>query len=117
MIRAVLWAHLALLVLGAALLGLRYGYLYATTTETEVINFYAYRYVQDRGHDDTGTGATLTDCVAFPAPPEERRIWLIVSCGPTPYDASTHFEYYVDRLGRLVTFDGPATRALTSHGL
>jgi hypothetical protein len=104
-----LWAPLAVLCALAALLGLRYGIQVASLTETDVINRFADRYLADRAAAGTGAGAARTDCMAYPAAPEDHGIWLIVSCGPTPYDAARQYEYAVSRSGRLVQARGPET--------
>lgn len=104
-----LWVPLGIVVLWAGYAGLRYGVFVAAMTETEAIERYAARYLADRARDGTGEGAALSDCVAYPAAPEDQGIWLIVSCGPTPYDAARHYEYYVDRLGQLQQSGGPTT--------
>ncbi|NNE53645.1 MAG: hypothetical protein HKN30_14740 [Sulfitobacter sp.] len=86
------WTPLALLVLGFALVGLRYGWIAATITETDVINRYAARYIKERGGD-----AALADCVAYPGQAGSG-IWLVVRCTP---DAGEPATYRVNRLGGL----------------
>lgn len=94
------WAPFGILVLGTGLLGLRWGWIAAHTTEADVINRYAQKYIEDRTRDGTGQGAEPTDCVAYPG--EDPGIWLSVVCGPDPKDLSRSYEYQVDRLGQFV---------------
>lgn len=96
---------LLLVILFAALLGLRQGLRSSQTTETDIINAYASRYLEARRDAGTGMGAGLTDCVAYPG--QEERIWLIVSCGPSPFDAARHYEYTIGRRGQLLRTRGP----------
>ena len=51
------WLPLGAFVLFWAALGLRWGWIVATTTETEVIETYAARYLQDRAEAGTGADA------------------------------------------------------------
>ena len=104
-----IWGPFLLFLSGWAVLGLRHGYLVATTDESAVIARFAEKYLEDRARDGTGEGAAKTDCVAYPAAPEDAPVWLVVSCGPTPYDAARHYEYYVTRTGRLENAGGPKT--------
>lgn len=87
------WTPLGLLTVGVALMGLRWGWVAATISETDVINRYAERYVQERGG-----GAAMTDCVAMPGRADQG-IWLVVRCAAPDTDSA--FEYHVDRFGRL----------------
>ena len=101
------WAPLGLLVLAFALIGLRYGWIAATTTETDVINRYATRYIKEHG----GTAA-LTDCVAYPGTAYPG-IWMVVSCTPTGSEGPGRYEYFVNRLGGLEYRNGPVSPSLT----
>ena len=102
----ILWGPFALFVAGGAVLGLRYGYLAATTSETDMIARYAARYVETRAQAGDQT-AQLTDCLAYPG--AERGIWIVVICGGT----GGRFEYHVNRIGGLVHMTAPgAGRAL-----
>jgi hypothetical protein len=92
------WAPLAALVLGFALLGLRWGWLAATITETDVINKYAQRYVEM-----AGAGAQLTDCTAVPGDASEG-IWMIVRCAPPQ---GRGYEFHVNRLGGFEYGESP----------
>lgn len=77
----------------AALIGLALllGMRAATTTETQVIDRMAARYLQE-----AGAGALRTDCKAVPA--QSSGLWLVVICErPTGQGV----EYFVDRFGRL----------------
>ncbi|MCC1492287.1 hypothetical protein [Cognatishimia sp. F0-27] len=108
--RWVWWTPVALLVVATALLGFRWGWIAATITETDVINAYAQRYLEDRARDGTGAGASVGDCVAYPG--EERGVWLVVSCGPTPRDLSRHYAYYVNGIGQMVKGWGPHSEGM-----
>jgi len=96
------------LVLG--LWGFRMGWIYATITETDVIETYAQHYLAARARDGTADKASLTDCVAYPG--EARGIWIIVSCGPAGRDPRHAYEYHVNRLGGLEYHGGPGTWAV-----
>ena len=61
-----------------------------TTTETEVIDRVAARYVAE-------TGAAATDCAARPA--VSAGLWLVVACAG--------HEYFVDSFGRVVDVARP----------
>lgn len=78
------------LVAVAAGLGLLLGKRAVTTTETDVIEQVAARYVAE-------TGAALTDCAARPA--ASTGLWLVVACAG--------HEYFVDRFGRIVDVTRP----------
>lgn len=111
-----LWAPLGGLVLVAAVFGYRAGYRVATLTETDVITTYAAQYMQDRIADGTGDGAAVTDCHAVPAT-ASRTAWLVVRCGPSPFDATRAYSYVISRSGRLLERQGPADwRALAADG-
>lgn len=83
---------LVALALVVANLGLRTGLQQATLTETEVINRYAARYL-----DEGAAGASLRDCLAVPS--DADALWLVVRCGPDP-DGVT-YSYHVDSFGSL----------------
>lgn len=87
------WAPVGLLILGMALVGLRWGRMAATVTETDVINHYAAQYVAEGPES-----ARLTDCVAVPGTIDP--VWIVVRCGEGA--EARHFP--VDRRGRLVVF-------------
>ena len=108
--RWLLWGPLGLLLIGAAYAGITFGLGASRVSETDVINRYATQYLEDRAEAGTGQGATLSDCVAYPGAPEDRGVWLVVSCGPTPYDSARHYEYYVNRFGRLTSAGRPDNR-------
>ncbi|MEW9919137.1 hypothetical protein AB2B41_05960 [Marimonas sp. MJW-29] len=95
------WAPFWLLLLGFALLWLRYGWRVASITETDVINHYAERYVEERGGD-----ASVTDCVADPGR-AFAGIWLVVSCTPKGAVAGDSVDYFVNRLGGLENMGKP----------
>ncbi|MEM9576056.1 MAG: hypothetical protein AAF999_03475 [Pseudomonadota bacterium] len=99
------WTPIAALTCLAAVWGFRLGWIMITTTETDVIEIYAQKYLEDRARDGTAEGAILADCVAYPG--DTPGIWIIVSCGPDPFDASLHYEYSVNRFGGLEYSAGP----------
>jgi hypothetical protein len=101
------WAPLGLLTLWAAVHFFRMGWIALRMTETDVINSFATRYLESRHRDGTAAGARATDCVAYPG--EDRGIWLVISCGPTPYDPHRHYEYNVNRFGGLEYGSGPGS--------
>jgi hypothetical protein len=76
------------LVAVAAVLGLSMGRKAALTTESEVIEAVAARYL-DEG------GSARRDCRARPAVSEG--LWLVVTCSR----AGVGFEYFIDRFGRV----------------
>ena len=104
--RWIWWVPLAVFALWWGWLGFRWGWIATTTTQTDVIEVYAQRYLADRTRDGTGEGARLTDCVAYPGP--DAGVWLHVVCKPMPPDPAPSYEYEVNRLGQLV-------RARTAH--
>jgi hypothetical protein len=98
------WTPLSLLLVGCALVGLRYGWIAATITETDVITHYAQRYLQEHGE-----GAALSDCMAVPGD-NLPGIWIVVRCHPQ--DLSEKYEYYVNRLGGYECGAWPENRML-----
>ena len=70
-----------------AIVGLWLGLQRSRITETDVINAYAARYVEE-------TGGAVSDCAARPG--EDARVWMIISCGHAPEIT----RYFVDRAGR-----------------
>lgn len=93
------WTPLALVAMAGALFSFRMGWIAATTTQMDVINKFAARYLENRLRDGTAEGAKVTDCVAYPG--EDRGVWLIISCGPTPPDPVRSYEYHVNRFGNF----------------
>ncbi|MFK7765104.1 MAG: hypothetical protein AB8B62_17710 [Roseobacter sp.] len=93
------WTPLVVVTLACALFWFRMGWIAAFTTETEVINTYAARYLENRKRDGTAEGAKPTDCAAYPG--QAPGIWLVIRCGPTPFDPTRHYEYHVNRLGNF----------------
>ncbi|WP_210877079.1 hypothetical protein [Roseovarius autotrophicus] len=75
----------------AGVLGLLMGLRALNTTETDVIERIAARYVAE-----TGGEARLSDCAATPA--SSAGLWLVVACVP---QAGGRVEYFVDRFGRV----------------
>ena len=73
--RWLVFAPLLALVGAAAVFGLTLGWKAATTTETQVIDRIAQRYLAEHG-----AGAAASDCVARPA--RSDGLWLVVSCRP-----------------------------------
>ncbi|WP_146588939.1 hypothetical protein [Puniceibacterium confluentis] len=97
------WLPVALIVALSALFGWRHGWVAANVTETQVIDAYATRYLQDRARDGSGAGARRSDCRARPS----ARAWLVVICGPEPQNKALSYTYYVARDGRLRMVVGP----------
>lgn len=88
--RRLIFLPVLALVAAVAVLGLLLGGRVATTTETEVIDRVADRYVSE-------TGATRSDCAARPAASAD--LWLVVACAG--------HEYFVDSFGRVVDVARP----------
>jgi hypothetical protein len=88
------WTPVGLLVLGAAVLGYRQGWLVANMTETDAIQRMAALYVQEAGAE-----ARVSDCWAQPA----EGVWLVVRCARD----GARWEYHVNRLGGLERRFGP----------
>lgn len=84
----VLWV--VVLVAVVAGLGLLLGRRAVSTTETQVIERVAARYVAE-------TGAAAADCAARPA--VSAGLWLVVACAG--------YEYFVDSYGRVVDVTRP----------
>ena len=106
--RWALFLPFALMVALAALFGWRQGWLVANVTETQVIEAYAERYLAARAAAGTGADAARSDCRARPDPGGAS--WLVVVCGPEPYDPARHYTYYVNRFGGLDRVVGPEDR-------
>jgi hypothetical protein len=83
-----LFLPLVALIAAVAGLGLSVGGKAALTTESEVIEALADRYIEEGG-------VARTDCHARPAVSEE--LWLVVTCAR----AGVGVEYFVDRFGRV----------------
>lgn len=83
---------LVALIAVVAGLGLMLGGRAVTTTETEVIERVAERYLGEAGAD-----AARTDCAARPAASAD--LWLVVACG--------QYEYFVDAYGRVAHVNAP----------
>ncbi len=103
--RWIWFVPVGILVALAALMGWRYGWVVANVTETQVIDAYAARYLEERHRDGTGATAERQDCRARPV----ERAWLVVICGPEPHDPALSYTYYVARDGRLQLRVGPDT--------
>ncbi len=84
----VLFLPLVALVAAVTVLGLSMGRKAALTTESEVIEAVAARYL-DEG------GTARSDCRARPAVSEG--LWLVVTCESD----GVGFEYFIDRFGRV----------------
>ena len=95
-----LWLPVVALTLAVGVYALRLGWVAATITETDVIERYAAVYVGE-------TGAARTDCRAVPG--QGGAVWLVVICGPVPFDPARHYEYHANRLGGLVFQGGPSS--------
>lgn len=96
---------MGLLLVGCGLVGLRYGWIADTITETDVITHYAQRYLQEHGD-----GAALSDCVAVPGG-EIPGIWVVVRCHPQ--GVAQRYEYYVNRLGGYEYGERPLGQVLS----
>ncbi|WP_299826920.1 hypothetical protein [uncultured Roseobacter sp.] len=87
-----LWfTPLALLVVAVAIWAFRLGWIAVTISESDVINTYAQRYLEE-----AGSTALLTDCTGLPGTGDG--VWIIVRCT----QAELQFDYPVDRFGRLL---------------
>lgn len=86
-------APLALLTLYGAYLGLRQGRAVANLTEADVLAAYAHHYGSEV------PGGRPADCVARPG---SGRVWIVIECAPTPFDAALHRRYLVGRDGRAI---------------
>ena len=84
----VLFLPLVALVAAVTVLGLSMGRKAALTTESEVIEAVAERYL-DEG------GAARSDCRARPAVSDG--LWLVVTCARD----GVGIEYFIDRFGRV----------------
>ena len=83
-----LWfTPLAVLLLATAVLGYRHGWRVANLTESDAIEAWAARYMEE-------TGAEQADCTAVPG----QNVWLVIRCG-TGQDRRV---YRLDRFGRLL---------------
>lgn len=84
--RRLLFLPVLALIAAVAGIGLLLGGRAVLTTETEVIERVAARYLADAGQ-----GALRSDCDARPATSAD--LWLVVVCG--------RYEYFVDAYGRV----------------
>ena len=101
--RWALFLPLGLVTLALGLLFFRLGWIAANLTETDVINTYAARYLQE-----AGPTAKASDCVARPA--QAPGVWIVVTCA----GAEMRYDYYVNRFGGLRSIRGPEADA---HGV
>lgn len=90
--RWLFFAPVLALVLAVAGIGLLLGARLALTTETEVIERVAARYVSEASPQ-----AQRSDCQARPA--QSEGLWLIVVCAPEQGQGGV--AYFVDRFGRV----------------
>jgi hypothetical protein len=88
------WMPVGMLVLCAALLGYRQGWLAANMTETAAIEMMAGRYIAEAGAE-----ARPFDCWAQPG----EGVWLVVRCERD----GARWEYHVNRFGGLERWFGP----------
>lgn len=91
MARRMLIAPIAGILTAAAGIGVILGVRTGNTTETEVIERVVAQYLEDAGSE-----ADPSDCAARPAVSEG--LWLLVVCDRR---GSAHYEFFVDRHGRL----------------
>ena len=89
--RWMLFVPVMALVAAVAGIGLMVGGRSVGTTETEVIERFAVRYLAE-----AGAGATRSDCAARPA--QSEGLWLVVACD---LRGGARFEDFVDAYGRL----------------
>lgn len=89
--RWMLFVPLMALVAAVAGIGLMLGGRSVGTTETEVIERFAARYLAEAGAE-----AALSDCTARPA--QSEGLWLVVACD---LRGGSRYEYFVDAYGRL----------------
>ncbi|WP_294608183.1 hypothetical protein [Roseovarius sp.] len=89
--RWMLFVPLMALVAAVAGIGLMLGGRSVGTTETEVIDRFATRYLAE-----AGVGAARSDCAARPA--QSEGLWLVVACDMR---GGARYEYFVDGYGRL----------------
>lgn len=89
--RWMLFLPLMALIAAAAGLGLLMGGRVALTTETEVIERIAARYL-----DEAGPQAARSDCGARVA--QSKGLWLVVTCET---EARAGVVYFIDRFGRV----------------
>lgn len=108
--RWLIWMPLVAMVSLLSIHFFRLGWIAVNMTETEVIGFYAQRYLADRARDGTGDGAARHDCVAYPG--KDDGIWLHIVCGPAG-DPSRQYEYEVDRWGLSVRGWFPHSEGVT----
>lgn len=92
------WTPLALATCLVALGAFRFGWQVIHLTETDVINRYAARYI-----DEAGPDASAADCAALPA--EMRGVWITLHCA-APGGAPVI--YQITRFGTL----WPGSRAM-----
>ncbi|NHQ72913.1 hypothetical protein HAT86_00330 [Roseovarius gahaiensis] len=90
--RWLFYAPILALVLAVAGIGLLLGARLALTTETEVIERVAARYVAE-----SSPQAQLSDCHARPA--QSEGLWLVVLCAPVQGRGGV--AYFIDRFGRV----------------
>ena len=94
--RRLIFAPIAAVIAGVAGIGLLLGWRAVSTTESEVIERIAARYMNERGAE-----ARRSDCRAQPA--RSDGLWLVVICGPDGQE----YAYFVDRYGRLTHASRP----------
>lgn len=91
----------------AAGLGLVAGWRVATLTETQVIDAYAARYLDDARANGIAS-ASERDCIAYPVDWDGGTGWLAVRCGLDAFSVT----YTVNRLGILIAEE----RSLSAQG-
>lgn len=104
--RLILIVPLVVVAALLAVVGLRLGYMAATTSETDVITHYSALYV-----DRKGTGAAVTDCFAVPG--QGAGIWLVVTCSPGGAGDDEIYTFYINRLGGLEKLVEPGDQDAT----
>ena len=94
--RGLIFAPVIGVIAGVAGIGLLLGWRAATTTETDVIDRIAVRYMGERGAE-----ARRSDCRARPA--RSDGLWLVVICGA----GAQEYTYFIDHYGRLADTSRP----------
>lgn len=98
---------LSALVLMALAAGLWAGQRAMGVSESDAIAAQAARY-----RAEAGPGAAPGDCRAVPG--RAHGAWLIVACGPVPFDPARHREYHLGRFGGVIRSLGPRDWATTA---
>jgi hypothetical protein len=112
--RWLIWLPLGVITVVTGLLGLRFGWIAATITETDVIEAYARGYISAMQAEHPNEEFQPTDCVARPS--DDLGIWLVVSCGRNACDLTRYREYHVSPLGFFVHGGDPGCPDASRRG-